>query len=424
MPGRACVVGLDGVPFDMIRRFALDGTMPAMGRLLAEGHLHRMKASLPEISSVSWTSFMTGTNPGQHGVFGFTDLQERSYRLRFPNSGDVKVPTIWDRLGERGLRSIVINQPSTYPARRIEGALVAGFVAIELAKAVYPLSHLAALERMGYRVDIDTMKARSDQAFMWRELDETLDGGRKAFEHFWAQPWEFFEFVVTGTDRLHHYLWSAYEDASHPAHDGFLGYYRKVDAVIDRIVAAFRERTGGVRGLYLLSDHGFTGIEQEVFLNAWLRQAGYLKFDSENPEKLIDMGPGSTAFVLDPNRVYLNAKGRFPRGVVAPADRKALKSEIAAGLEELRHEGRKVVREVFDAEEIYSGPQVSKGPDLIVLAENGFDMKGAVDRKEVFGRSDLQGMHTWDDAFFWAADDRGEALSISDLAAIILENFE
>ena len=133
-PGRVCVIGLDGVPFDLLRRLAGEGVMPAMRKLLGEGHLHKLKASLPEISSVSWTSFMTGTNPGQHGIFGFTDLQEKSYRLRFPNSADVKAPTIWDRLGERGLKSIVINQPSTYPARKIEGALVAGFVAIELAR--------------------------------------------------------------------------------------------------------------------------------------------------------------------------------------------------------------------------------------------------------------------------------------------------
>jgi hypothetical protein len=47
-------------------------------------------------------------------------------------------------------------------------------------------------------------------------------------------------------------------------------------------------------------------------------------------------------------------------------------------------------------------------------------MKGSIKKKEVFGRTNLQGMHTWDDAFFWANTDYGLDLSISDLADIIL----
>jgi predicted AlkP superfamily phosphohydrolase/phosphomutase len=421
---RACVIGLDGVPFDLLLRLAEDGIMPEMCRLIRDGYLHRMKASLPEVSSVSWTSFMTGTNPGTHGIFGFTDLRENSYQIRFPNFLDVTVPTIWDRLGEKGLKSIVINQPSTYPAKRIEGAMVAGFVAIELAKAVFPLSHLAPLEKMSYQIDIDTQKARQDHTILWKELNSNLDGGLRAFEYFWNQEWNFFEFVVTGTDRLHHYLWDASSDSTHPTHAAFLDYYRRVDELIGLIAGKFQELTGGIKGLYLLSDHGFTGIVQEVYLNAWLRNAGYLEFDSLAANRLTDMAPGTLAFALDPNRIYINLKGRFPRGVVEKAERKALKSDISAALKELEFGGKRVVREVFDAEAIYSGPFAAQGPDLIVLAEHGFDIKGALGKKDVFGRSDLQGMHTWDDAFLWTSTNCGSDFSISDVAAIILKEFE
>jgi predicted AlkP superfamily phosphohydrolase/phosphomutase len=79
---------------------------------------------------------------------------------------------------------------------------------------------------------------------------------------------------------------------------------------------------------------------------------------------------------------------------------------------------------VFNARDIYSGPQTSLGPDLIVLAEPGFDMKGSIKRKEIFGRTPgLQGMHTWDDAFFLAKNDFGADLAISDLAKIISDRF-
>ncbi|HYK91846.1 MAG TPA: alkaline phosphatase family protein [Acidobacteriota bacterium] len=421
---RVCVIGLDGVPYDLLLGLAQSGIMPAMHRLIQSGYLLKMKASLPEVSSVSWTSYMTGTNPGVHGIFGFTDLRENSYQIRFPNSLDVKSPTLWERLGEMGLKSIIINQPSTYPARKMEGALVAGFVAIELAKAVYPLSHLAALEKMGYQTDIDTQKARQDRTFLWKELNSTLEGGRKAFQYFWEQEWNLFEFVVTGTDRLHHYLWDAYADSGHPSHADFVDYYRKVDGLIEQIAERFQALTGGVNGLYLLSDHGFTGIVQELYLNAWLQHAGYLMFDGSPPNRLADMAPGTRAFALDPSRIYINLKGRFPRGVVEKTEKKDLKLEISAALKQLEFDGQRVIREVFDAEEIYSGPYVGKGPDLIVLAERGFDLKGSLEMKGTFGRSDLQGMHTWDDAFFWASKQCGPNLAISDVAVKILEDFE
>ena len=126
---------------------------------------------------------------------------------------------------------------------------------------------------------------------------------------------------------------------------------------------------------------------------------------------------------MDPNRIYLNMKGKFPQGSVEQSEKKFLKEEIKKKIKGLEYKGKKVVNCVFDTEEIYSGPEVSNGPDLIVLSEYGFDMKGSVKKKEVFGRSNLQGMHTWDDAFFWAQTEHGQDLTISDLAEIIMRNY-
>ena len=50
--------------------------MPRFREILAQGRMVPMHVTLPEISAVSWSSFMTGKNPGEHGIFGFTDLKE------------------------------------------------------------------------------------------------------------------------------------------------------------------------------------------------------------------------------------------------------------------------------------------------------------------------------------------------------------
>jgi len=420
---KICVIGLDGVPYSLLLELAQRGIMGKTAELIDSGYLHKMKASLPEISAVSWTNFMTGTNPGTHGIFGFTDLKKNSYDIRFPNFLDLKTTTFWDTLGEKKKKCIILNQPSTYPARKINGILVSGFVAIDLAKAIFPLSLRPMLEFLGYQIDIDTFKAREDHEFFWKDLLKTFEGRRKALKALWKENWDYFELVITGTDRLHHFLWNAYKDENHPYHQNFLDYYRQVDSLIDEVVYSFHKLTGNNDRLFMLSDHGFTGIEKEVYLNAWLEKHGYLKFETSSPQNLSEISSESQAFALDPNRIYINLKGKFPKGNVPESEKQALKKEISSKLKDLKYDGKTVIRKVFDVEEIYSGPLVSSGPDLIAVSEYGFDIKGSIKKKEIFGCSILQGMHTWDDAFFWATKEHGENLSISDLASIIIDDF-
>ena len=420
---RVCVVGLDGVPHSLLERFCREGVTPRMAEIARTGTLRRMQVTLPEVSAVSWPSFMTGTNPGTHGIYGFTDLKTVNYGLLFPSFRDLKAPTFWDSLGEKKKTSVVINQPSTYPARAIPGVLVSGFVAIELARAVHPPTIRPLLEKMGYEIDIDTMKSRDDHEFLMGELDRTLVGRLNAFEHFWGEvDWDLFEIVITGTDRVQHYLWPAIEDESHPFHERVITYYRKVDAFVGRVYDAFLEvspfKDEG-DGFFLLSDHGFTGIKQEVYLNRWLADNGFLTFVKPEPESLADIADTARAFALDPSRIYLHRKGRYPKGRVQKEDAAAIKADITAGLEALEHGGEKVVFKVFDRDEVYSGPVVEKGPDLVVVSHYGYDLKGSPREKNLFKRTVLQGMHTWDDAFFWSKDPTPEVLNITDLAGIL-----
>lgn len=413
---RVCVIGLDGVPHGLLRQLAEDGVMPATAAILGAGHLTRMTVSLPEISAVSWSTFMTGTNPGTHGIFGFTDLKPGSYDMRFPSFRDLAVPTFWDRLGAAGKRCVIINQPATYPAREINGVLISGFVAIDLRKALHPLGQLANLERMGYRIDVDVTNPDG----LFDDLHATLAGRERAAEHFWAsEDWDYFQVVVTGTDRLHHLRWDAWADAAHPQRQAFLDYYRAVDGFIERARDRFDKLTGGLDGFHLLSDHGFDAIAQEVYLNAWLRGQGYLGYAKDGPESVADINGETKAFALDPGRIYVNVRGRFPRGGVERADVPGLKKELQSRLAGLEYEGQPVMRQVFDAAEIYSGPLVDKGPDLVCLSHHGFDLKGSVKRAEVFARTAFQGMHTWDDAFHWSAVPVKDDLNIADLADIV-----
>lgn len=395
---KVVMLGLDGTPYTLLRNLTARGVMPAMASLVEAGRLMQMDSSIPEISSVAWTSTMTGRNPGKHGVFGFTDLKPGTYDMVFPNFASVRTNVLWDVLGAAGKRSVIINQPSTYPAKKLDGVLIAGFVAIHLAKAVHPPDLVPRLQAMGYRIDVDSAKARDDMGAFIEDLFDTLRVRERAILELYDEGgWDFFMGVVTGTDRLHHFLWDAYDDEAHAHHGAFLDYYRAVDALIGKVV----ERLDADTPLLMMSDHGFTGINKEIFLNHWLRENGYLDFAADPPAKLGDIAEGSRAFCLDPSRIYLNVKGRFPKGCVGPADARALTDELATKLAGLAdpETGEAMIRSVYRRDEVFSGPLAEHGPDLVLVPNWGWDLKGSI-KRQVFAEKGLfSGMHTQDDAF-------------------------
>jgi len=424
---RAVVVGLDGVPFTLLEALIKAGRIPNMASIFSRGYFGRTTVCIPEISSVSWSSFMTGTQSAEHGIFGFMDFQPGTYKMYFPNFSHLKGKTIWDELARQDRKSVVINMPATYPARQIDGVLISGFVAIDINKAVYPSSFIAPLNAMGYRIDVDTMKARQDHDFLFQDLHATLEGRRKAADYLWDDiDWDLFIVVITGTDRLMHFLWEAYEQEEHAYHQAFLDYYHKVDAVVGHVFDRFGALEGSADSknqFYMLSDHGFTAIKTEVYLNRWLEENGYLKYQKAQPESIMDIGAGSAAFAMDPSRIYVNLKGKYPLGTVDARDYERTRREIKAGLEAMTFEdGNRIAKKVFLKEELYHGPYMDQAPDLVVLSHHGYDLKGKVKTDVVFGRSNLVGMHSQDDAFFYSSTGV-ECKSIFDAKEVILHPF-
>lgn len=418
---RALVLGLDGVPKYLVERFSQDGTMPFLGQVFKSGRLHQTKVCLPEVSSVNWSSFMTGANPGQHGIFGFTDLKPQSYEMFFPSFPDLKADTLWDELGSAGKRCLVINQPGCYPARNIPGALVSGFVAVDLKRAVTPRTHLPALEAMNYKIDVDTSKGKDDTDQLFRELQECHASREAAAKHFFAQEeWDFAEVVITGTDRLQHFHFPSCEGDG-PLADRAREYYRSCDDLCRTIAEGFYGKQDP-EGLFFLSDHGFAQLRKECNLNVWLREHGYLQFEKDPPDSYGDIAAGSRAFAMDPGRIYIHRRARYPKGAVEEADVPAVVEDIKGRLETLEHDGKPVFERVWLRDEIYSGPETSLGPDLLCTPNRGIDAKGAIRRHELFSDTHFTGMHSWDDAFFWASQDHGDDLYISDLRKIIVES--
>src|SRR5512139_2262734 len=65
------IIGLDGATFDLIKPWAAEGKLPTLARLMHDGVTGDLESTLPPVTSPAWPTFMTGKNPGKHGVFDF-----------------------------------------------------------------------------------------------------------------------------------------------------------------------------------------------------------------------------------------------------------------------------------------------------------------------------------------------------------------
>ena len=161
---RVFILGLDGTPYGLMQDLFSRGILKNLSEIAQKGCFQQMSTTIPDVSSVAWTSFMTGVNPGRHGIFGFMDVKPGTYSTFFPNTTHVRSPSIWQLIAKEEKKSVIVNMPSTYPAQEINGALIAGFVAIDLERATYPKKLVPWLKETGYMLDVDDSKATQVKA--------------------------------------------------------------------------------------------------------------------------------------------------------------------------------------------------------------------------------------------------------------------
>ena len=423
-PKRVFVLGIDGTPHTLITRLMQSGNLPNLAELVSEGSLVRYNSTLPWVSSVAWSTYMTGVNAGKHGIYGFVERRPDTYQTFVPTSRHMQGETLWEYLSSLGKRVVVMNVPVTYPPRRVNGVLVSGFLAPSLEKATYPPEVARQLKNLDYRIDADPWLAYEDKVKLLDELDLTLARRAEAMFHLMEhEEWDFFQCHIMETDRLHHFLWEEME-AEHPTlAPRFYAFYHQLDKVIGEL----RSRLDDHTELMLLSDHGFCGLQQEVDVNHWLAQQGWLTFEVDEPKSLQDISGKSMAYSLYPGRIYVNLRGREGRGSVSPGQEyESLCEKIARAALELTdpNSGQRVFQAAHKRQDLYHGPCFDAAPDLVLQPVDGFDPKGAVHKPTLTHKgSVLVGMHTFDDAFLYV---RGRKIrqgtwSILDAAPTILE---
>lgn len=419
---RVIVIGLDGTPYSLITRLMGEGRMPHFATLVQQGHIQPLNSVYPTVSSVAWSTYMTGVNPARHRIFGFVDRRLGSYQTFIPTASHMRAPTLWEKLSQAGRRVITMNVPVTFPPKQVNGILISGFLSPSLEKATYPPSLSQKLAAMGYRLDIDPQRARRSKDKLLEDFRITLSRRAEAMFHLMDNgPWDFFQCHIMETDRLHHFLWEDMAKGDPKYAPAFYDCYAQIDEMLGKVA----RRLDGRTILIVLSDHGFCTLKWEVQVNHWLAEKGWLSFERTPPQSLADISSRARAFSLIPGRLYLNLQGREPKGNVALEDYERVREELAAAVEEMRdpETGAPIIERVLRREEIYEGPYLEEAADLILVPSRGYDLKARLYGEEFVSRGAIVGMHTYDDAFFYLNDPSfsHRVDSVQDVFPVIIE---
>ena len=415
LPGssrRCLVVGLDGIGHGEMIAAVKAGVAPTLGSLIAQGQLLPIASTYPPLSSIGWSTFMTGCFPGRHGVFGLTH-PEADFGVRINDARDLRMPTLWDRAAIDGLRSVVVNLPGTYPARRMSGKLVSGFVAPDLARACHPRSLGARLSAEGYLIDVDTALAQSDPTRFAAHALEVLQRRMHAMESMLdSERWSLAVLAFTEANRLNRMWWRRIVEGDGIERETYWQWFRQVDSFLARCMSRL-----SATDVVVASVNGFGPLTRFVNVDAWLRANGYLHIGASG-----EVRPDSRAISMDQGRIYVASPDMFRGGAVPKADVGRLVDELADGLTQLQDPttGGPVISVIRKRRDAYEGALTSQGPNLVCLPAPGYELKSSRDLP-LFSDAVFEGTHTQQDAMLLAPGTAAApGASVADVGATIL----
>lgn len=426
---RVFVIGLDGATFDLILPWIKEGRLPSLSYMMKNGVYGELKSVIPILTPAAWSSFMTGKNPGKHGVVDFFTREKDSYAITVVNSTHRSAKEIWTILSENGKKVGIVNVPLTYPPKSVNGFMITGMMTPPKSQDfVYPSSLKEEVVKVaGGTLDPMFTYLEREEVFLSDVFNSTKKSAEISLHLNEKIKPDFFMVVFNGTDYIQHKFWK-HMDPKHPEHKKensvkyrkiFLEYYKEIDRILGKFLKIADEQTTVI----VMSDHGAGPLHKYIHINSWLLQMGLLKLKSRlrtrlkcflykigiTPEKifnaLFSMRPPtiriktnrtdkklrniSSKFFISFSDVnwyrtkayslgsglYINLKGREPSGTVNPGrEYESLREQISTWLYRVKdpETGEFVIEKVYKKEEIYNGPYLEMLPDIILVPKSGY----------------------------------------------------
>ncbi|MEO8044938.1 MAG: alkaline phosphatase family protein [Spartobacteria bacterium] len=427
---KVVVIGLDSATWTVIRPWMAEGSLPNLARMMNAGVSGSLESVLPPITPPAWTSFMTGKNPGKHGIFHFVETEHGGYAMNYANATSRRSPTVWKLLNNAGYSVGTMNIPFTYPPEPLDGFQISG---MDTPSESSPFIHPPALREELFKhlgeiqLDLRFLGAMTTDERRQQVLDEMekLDEQwtKAALYLLENHPQDVMMFVFMSIDTVQHYFWQ-HMDKDHFIHDPklapkFGNAVRKVYERLDAAAGQIIDRLPPETAVFVVSDHGGGPVvDRTIYLNRYLAQLGLLHYHKKATSGLSTLGKkvlrlgfslvrgtlssrqksrlaerfpkllqktemAYSAFssidwsqtkaycsevLASPPSIWINLKGVKPQGVVEPKDYDDLINFIIGKLAELKdpRDGQPVVKRVYRRDEVFHGPFANEGADLLL----------------------------------------------------------
>ena len=427
---KVVVIGLDAATWTVIRPCMAEGKMPNLAKLMKAGVSGTLESILPPITPPAWTSFMTGKNPGKHGIFHFVETEYGGYAMNYANATSRRSPTVWKLLNNAGYSVGTMNIPFTYPPEPLNGFQISGMdTPSETSPFIHPpelreelVKHLGGIQLdIRFLGAMSTDERRNQVLAEMKQIDKQWT--KAALYLLENHPQDVMMFVFMSIDTVQHHFWQ-HMDKEHFLHDPkraakFGDAVRKVYERLDAAAGQIIDRLPPETAVFVVSDHGGGPVvDRTIFLNRYLAQLGLLHYDEKTTSGIRSLGKKllrvsfsmlrstlssrqkswlarlfpkirqksemayssftsidwsrtkayCSEVLASPPCIWINLKGVKPQGIVDPGAYDALVTFIIEKLAELKdpRTGKPVINRVYRRNEIFHGPFAHEGADLVL----------------------------------------------------------
>ena len=396
MMRKVIIFGIDGADWNLINSSIKSGSLMVFNEVIQNGFSGALISTIPPFSLPAWTSIFTGTNPGKHGITDIIIREKRVFKIATSNYRMVE--PIWCYLSYKGLKSIIVNEPTTFPPEIINGIMISGMMTpSRSSNFAFPSTIISELKRVteGYWYEVPNEYYKligKDRGKAFNLLNQfatkTFKAGMYLAQNY---EWNLLVMILTSTDRLQHFYFNYPEYVKK--------HYQFIDKMLnDLLNLAISEDAQ----LIIVSDHGFKPIKYHFNVNALLKRLGFQKrklprdlFGRVNPrfrsqfKDLFSKIGLLTKRYLNENRedaaFAKTASGIHFSNMLDDIKKRILTKILINNLSKVKGpDGKSPIKEVFKREEITWGSYVNRAPEIILLCNEGYEASSDPFTLEIF----------------------------------------
>ena len=293
-PAPVLVFGMDGADYDVVTEMIAADRLPTLRRLRDHGVYGPLRSTEPPVTPVAWSTFLTGLQPGRHGIYNFSQNPFRG-GFRVESAAGRGGTPLWRMLDAAGRKSSFVLVPFTYPLESLNGTMISGYGGPERPDVTPP----QAAERIARKFpDMVSVRHPMRERY-WEDFDrfrrlliaDVEEVEAVSIDVLEADRPDLFAVDFMSSDTIGHLAYHL-RNADHPAHDpsraaDHIGeVYTAVDAAIGRVIEAAERIYGRPATAIVLSDHGMKPIHYTFQINQWLEDHGYLRYRKRSAQRI------------------------------------------------------------------------------------------------------------------------------------------